>query len=627
MNQWGIRTRVTLLAVGPAVLLACVLAGYFTFSRIADAEDALRRLGESTAQHLAASAEYGVVTGNQTLLEGLVRSAVKDAQTRYALITDAAMMPLAAAGKAPANPGGYVFKVPIVIGKVDVDDAFDLDGGAPASGNPAGADKPVGWVTVAMSRTALDQGRSRMLITGFGIVVAGILVTGALAAGWGASISRPVRELSRAVEALERGHLGARVAPLSGGELLLLQTGFNRMAGSLQTHQAELQRRVQEATADLEEKKEEAERANKAKSGFLAAVSHDLRQPMHAVGLFAATLRERVTTPEQMELVQRIEDSLSALQGMFDSLLNISRLDAGVVEPYMQCCDLKQILNRVWQDYQPLAAQKNLNLRVRTRPAWCMSDPLLLSRMIGNLVANAVRYTEQGGILVGCRRRGDRWLIQVWDTGIGIPAQHLPYVFEEYYQVGNEERNRARGVGLGLAIVRKIAQILGHEVTVRSWMGKGSVFAISVNATVEQAVERRVPGQRDIGQFASEHVLVIDDDPDARDSMSRLLVGWGLRPVAVDGAEAAMAYLRDGKDPPRLIVCDYRLPRVTGIELIRTIRAELGRELPALIVTGETAADSVAAMQASGLAVLHKPVRPAKLRALISALLEGAPAG
>ena len=631
MRNWGIRTRVTMLAVGPALLLACVLAVYFTFSRIADAEDALQRLGQSTAHHLASSAEYGVVTGNRALLEALVRGAVQDPQTQYVLITDAAMKQLVVAGQLPRSPappmselgaamasgGEQVFKAPILIAKVEVADAFGLEGAR----NPPNADKPVGWVMVAMSRTALDQGRARMLTTGLAIVLAGMLVTAILAAGWGGSISRPVRALSRAVEALERGQLEARVALRAGGELGLLQTGFNRMAESLQTHQQELQRRIRDATVDLEAKKEEAERANKAKSSFLAAVSHDLRQPMHAVGLFAATLRERVSTDEQVELVQRIEDSISALQVMFDSLLNISRLDAGVVEPNVQCCDLKQILNRVWKDYQPVATQKDLNLRVHMREAWCMSDPLLLTRLIGNLVANAVRYTERGGILVGCRRRGEHWLIQVWDSGIGIPDEHLPHVFDEYYQVDNEARNRARGVGLGLAIVRKVAHLLGHEVSVRSAVGKGSMFTVSVRAVAEQIIDRRASGEREIGQFGGENVMVIDDDAEARASMSRLLAGWGLSPVAIDGAEAAMAYFRGTENLPRLIVCDYRLPQTSGIELIQALRAMSAPALPALIVTGDTSAESAASLQASGLPVLHKPARPARLRALISALL------
>lgn len=431
-----------------------------------------------------------------------------------------------------------------------------------------------------------------------------------------------MRDLARAVEKLEKGELRARVAPISGGELLRLQRGYNGMAEALQTHQAELQRRIREATADLAEKKEEAERANQAKSSFLAAVSHDLRQPMHAVGLFAATLRERVTTPEQMDLVQRIEDSLNALQLMFEALLDISRLDAGAIHPNVEACDLRPLLDRVGQDYSPLAAEKNLRLRVRLRAARGMTDPMLLGRMVGNLVSNAVRYTERGGILVGCRRRGDRWLILVWDTGIGIAAEHLPHVFEEYFQVGNEARSRSRGVGLGLAIVRKIGLALGHPVEVRSRPGRGTVFSVSVPAASDQPVERR-GAPREIGQFGGEAVLVIDDDPDALESMGRLLGGWNLRPVLADGQDAALAHLRSQENAPRLVVCDYRLPRTSGTALIQRIRAEAARDVPALIVTGDTSAEAVATVQASGLPVLAKPVRPAKLRALISALLHG----
>jgi signal transduction histidine kinase len=631
----GIRARVAILAVAPATLLACALAYYFTSSRIADAEEALRRLGQTTAQHLAASAEYGVVTGNRRLLEALAGGAVNDTQIDYVSITDSQLWPLAVAGTLPnaasathdsaaaANltARNYVFRAPILPVGASIDDPFDAERNQAAGS----ATRPLGWVTVAMSHSSLDQSRSRMLLTGLAIVLAGLALTAGFAVWWGGSISRPIRALSGAVAALEHGHLGARVEAASGGELLRLQSGFNRMAESLQTHQAELQKRIREATADLEEKRKEAEQANQAKSSFLAAVSHDLRQPMHAVGLFAAALRARVTTEDQIELVQRIEDSVSALQVMFDSLLNISRLDAGVIEPSMEPCDLRQILSRVQHDYQPMATEKGLYLRWRARDAWGMSDPVLLGRLIGNLVANAVRYTERGGILVACRRRGDAWLIQVWDSGIGIPREHLPHVFEEYYQVGNRERNRARGVGLGLAIVQKIARALGHGIQVRSRPGKGSVFGVLVPASSERAIERRAAPQREIGRFAGEMVMVVDDDADVRESLARLLAGWGLSPFTADGAEAALARLGDPAGPPKLVICDYRLPNMSGIELLQALRKESGLPIPTLIVTGDTAADSIAALEDSGVPVLHKPVRPAKLRALISALLAPAP--
>jgi signal transduction histidine kinase/CheY-like chemotaxis protein len=488
-------------------------------------------------------------------------------------------------------------------------------------GSDARIDKPLGFVVVAMSRANLEQSRKRMLLAGLGIVVVGLAGTLVLAWAWGRGITRPVRALSGTVAELERGNLQARVDPTSGGELLMLQTGFNRMADALQVHQSELERRIRAATADLASKKDEAERANREKSAFLAAVSHDLRQPMHAVGLFAATLRDRVRTPEQLELVQRIEDSLSALHGMFDALLNISRLDAGAVEAHVQPCHLKDLLQRVWQDFQPVAEQKKLYLRVRVCDGWVMSDPMLLGRMLNNLISNAIRYTERGGVLLGCRRRGGQWLIEVWDTGVGIAEDHLPHIFDEYFQVGNAERNRARGVGLGLAIVQKIGGLLGHPIEVRSRPGRGTVFRISVPAGEARSEDRRTV-ERSTGQFAGEPVLVIEDDQAALEAMATLLASWGLKPISANNLEQARKALQRCGAIPEAILCDYRLPQSSGIAVIRTLIGELGREIPALLITGDTAEESISEMKASGLPILHKPVRPAKLRAVLSAQLQ-----
>jgi len=627
MKIQGIQTRVMLLALGPATLIACLLAVYFTFNRIADAEQALRQLGAATAQHLASSAEYALVTGNRAMLQTLADNAVRDSNTRYAIITDAQTVRLAAAGFLPSgmqthvgpqvDPHDYVFSAPVTLSQVDLQDAFSLDAGG---SNQAQADKPLGFVVVAMSRASLEQSRRHMLLTGFGIVAVGLAGTLALAWAWGRGITRPVRELSGTVAELERGNLEARADPSAGGELLMLQTGFNRMADALQVQQSELERRIRAATADLASKKDEAERANREKSAFLAAVSHDLRQPMHAVGLFAATLRDRVSSPDQAELVQRIEDSLSALHGMFDALLNISRLDAGAVEAHLQPCHLKDLLQRAWQDFQPVAEEKKLHLRVRVCDGWAMSDPMLLGRMVNNLVSNAIRYTERGGVLLGCRRRGDRWLIEVWDTGVGIAEDHLPHIFDEYFQVGNAERNRARGVGLGLAIVQKISGLLGHPIEVRSRPGRGTVFRISVPAGESRNEDRRA-GERSAGQFAGEAVLVIEDDQAALEAMATLLSSWGLKPISASGLEEAREALRRGTIPG-VILSDYRLPQTSGIAVVRALIGELGREIPALLITGDTAEDSLATMKASGLPILHKPLRPAKLRAMLSAQLQ-----
>lgn len=627
MKNWGIQARMTLLALGPATLIACLLAIYFTFSRIGDAEQALRDLGMATAQHLATSAEYGVVSGNKLILQNIVNGTLKEGQTRFALVVDAQGNLLAQSGSVPrelqvglhaqspqANEQDYVFVVPVQLGKVELQDPFATEDTVTQT------DRPLGWAVVAMSHAPLVENKKRMLTAGLGIALGGLMLTVLLALSLGRGFSRPVRKLSQVVAELGRGNLSARVAPNSGGELLLLQKGFNRMAETLQTNQTDLQRRIQEATVDLAEKKDEAEQANRDKSNFLAAVSHDLRQPMHAIGLFSATLKLRVSTIEQADLVQRIEDSVNALQIMFDELLNISRLDSGTLEPRLEACDLAAILKQAGQTFQPLAEQKNLRLRVRACPARVTCDAMLLGRVINNLTANAIRYTERGGVLIGCRRRQGQWVIQVWDTGIGIAEEDLPHIFEEYYQVGNAARNRAQGIGLGLAIVQRIARLLGYPLEVRSRPGRGTVFSITVPASLDAPLERRIDAKRAPGQFNGERVLVVDDDQAALESIVALLGSWGLTPIPAESGEQALDRLRN-EIAPSLIVCDYRLPQISGIDVVRTLRARMESEVPAMLISGDTGAEAVAAMQASGLPVMYKPVRPAKLRALITSLL------
>jgi len=631
MKSWGIQARMTLLALGPATLIACLLVTYFTVSRIGDAEQHLHELGMATAQHVASSAEYGVVTGNVSILQTLVKGAVKERHTQFVLVVDSQMNHLAQAGTIPSgwdanlkvripsfSDQDYVFVVPIQLGKVDLQDVLTVDDGA---ANATPNDKPLGWAIVAMSRAPLVESKKQMLVAGLGIAFTVLAITIMLAMRLGRSVSRPVRKLSQVVEELAHGKLGARVEPDSGGELLLLQKGFNSMANSLQVHQDELETRIHAATVDLEAKKEEAEQSNRAKSNFLASVSHDLRQPMHAIGLFADTLKHRVTTPVQQELVQRIEDSVTALQSMFDGLLNLSRMDSGMLEPNLEPCDLAALLKRVGQEFQPLAEQKGLNLRIHVCPAWVNSDSMLLGRMLNNLVANAIRYTENGGVLLSCRRRQGQWVVQIWDTGVGMAPEHLPKIFDEYYQVGNAERNSAQGVGLGLAIVSGIARLLNYKIEVYSRLGRGSVFNIILPLAQSVQANRRSSEGRQPGQFNAERVLIIEDDQAARESLQGLLSSWGLDVISAGNYEQASNCIAQNPMLPALIICDYRLPQKSGVDTIAALRKRWGVDVQAILISGDTMPESIAIMQASGLPILYKPVRPAKLRALITSLL------
>jgi len=617
-----------LLALGPATLIACLLVAYFTYSRIGDAEQHLREQGMNTAQHIAASTEYGAMFDNAAKLQELAKSVLSEGHTQFVLIVDRQMNHLAQAGTVPSgweaalqqqpkhlSEQNFVYVAPI-----------QLRSGAlqalPAANLPQPG-KPIGWVIVAMSRALLEESKTQLMLTGLGIAFTGLAIAVMLTMRLGRSVSQPVRQLSRVVAELAQGNLGARVEQSSGGELLSLQCGVNGMAHALQTHHAELEQRIREATADLEAKKEEAEQSSQAKSNFLANVSHDLRQPMHAIGLFSATLKHRVNTLEQRELVQRIEDAVAALQNMFDGLLNISRMDSGMLEPYLEPCDLAALLQRIGQEFQPQAEQKGLRLRVRISPAWVSSDLMLLGRMLGNLVANAIRYTEHGGVLISCRRRQGHWLVQIWDSGIGMSTEHLPRIFDAYYQVGNPERNSAQGVGLGLAIVAGIARLLEYSIEVFSRPGRGSVFNIRLPLAVTSQINRRSSNGRNCGQFNGERILMIEDDAAARESLQGLLSSWNLEVMSAADCHQAMAHVEQSAEAPALMICDYRLPGRSGVELVAALRARLGSDVQAILVSGDTATESVAVMEASGLPILYKPVRPAKLRALIASLLAG----
>lgn len=396
------------------------------------------------------------------------------------------------------------------------------------------------------------------------------------------------------------------------------------MASRLQSAHHDMQRRIDEATRQLTDKKEEAEQANLAKSRFLAAASHDLRQPMHALGLFVAELNERAQDPMTRRLAYQIAASADALENLLDALLDISRLDAGVLKPKLTCFPIQPLLDRIEADFGAAARDKGLRLRCRPCGAWVTSDRTLLERILLNLVSNAVRYTERGGVLVGCRVRQERLLIQVADTGIGIPAEARELVFQEFVQLHNPERDRTKGLGLGLAIVQRLSRLLDHGLTLRSASGRGSLFSIDLPRSAPQLAQVPVAAVWDADRWLRGRlVAVIDDDALALASMQGLLETWQCRVVAAKGEDAAMTRLLEQNDRPALVICDYRLGQGrNGVDVIDRFRAAYEVALPGIIVTGDTAADVASQASARGYHVLHKPVRPARLRALMQRILK-----
>ncbi len=372
------------------------------------------------------------------------------------------------------------------------------------------------------------------------------------------------------------------------------------------------------------QQKELADQANQAKSRFLAAASHDLRQPAHALSLLIGALRGIALPEEATRLVALIESSAVALDRLFAALLEISRLDAGVVEVRRQNLPIYPLLSRICSDYREMAATKNIALKLLPCSASVFTDPVLFGdRIMRNLIANAVRYTDRGRVVVGCRLRGSLLSVEVWDTGPGIPIDQQQRIFEEFYQLKNPERDRAEGLGLGLAIVRRLTDLLECRLSVVSQPGRGSCFRIDVplaSATLPEELE--APLQEPGGALARGLVVVIDDELPIREAMSALLKSWGHEVVSATSVSQALQLLAACPIKPDLVICDYRLRNYeNGIEAIEKLRSEYNEIIPAVLITGDTAPDRLQEAAASGLLLLHKPVSNSKLRAAVGNLL------
>lgn len=401
--------------------------------------------------------------------------------------------------------------------------------------------------------------------------------------------------------------------------------------------------------------RQQAEAVSREKSRFLAAASHDLRQPLQALTLFSEALSDKAREPEMMHLAGQIAKSLQALVGMFDELLNVSRLDAGVVEPGWQNFELQSLLDRLYVDFAPLAQQKGLDFDLPATDGRLVvySDPFLLERMLRNLLSNAIRYTESGSVQLRCTRAGDRLNFEVVDTGCGIRAEDMGHIFEEYYQADNPNRDRRKGLGLGLAIVRRLQKLLGYQMEVFSEPGKGSSFAFSVELGdreqlsypfVNNRPDQQLRGKmvalmkndpdmhqivsaltspfmkRPADDLGAAQVVLLEDDPDIRQMVAALMEQWGCRVLAGELPEQVMVHAVH----PDLLVCDYRLPQgMTATEAIRQMREFWNAEIPAIVLTGDTAPEMLHEIYASGALLLHKPIAPARLRSFIHLALHG----
>ncbi|OGI39620.1 MAG: hypothetical protein A2140_06215, partial [Candidatus Muproteobacteria bacterium RBG_16_62_13] len=624
MKKENINLRVLLLALVPALTIALLLSVYFARGRLADLERSLSERGLSIARQLAPAAEFGVFSGNKEVLNQLSAAVAREmdviavsvydaggnilAQSGNATIPMAHDMLLPAPRQSDENAGRtLVSSAPIIQSRVELEEFFNVaNAQGDAARQPAPA-KILGRVYVAVSTATLTAQRRRLFIETLAITLMVLAANIFLALRMSRNVSRPLTKLTEVVDRLAHGDLDPRVIPDSDGVLRTLEDGVNIMAAALKSAHADLERRIADATLELEQKKEDAERANQAKSRFLAVASHDLRQPMHALGLFVASLQEKPLPEDVRRVVSQIDRSVFAMQDLLDALLDISRLDAGVVTPGISDFSVNRLLAAIQANFAPVAHDKGLEFHLLPCSDVVRSDPILLERILINLVSNALRYTAHGRIVLGCRRHGHFLSIEVWDSGCGISADQQTHVFEEFYRAPGAGKESERGLGLGLAIVDRLARLLGHRIELRSVPGKGSMFAVSV-VRIHEAEELSEPAPVEaIGAgFGEATVMVIDDDPLALNATRELLESWGCRVLIAESGVAAQAQLAALDDDfPKLFVCDYGLGRdETGVQLLDRLRQRYGDAVRAILVSGDTSAEALRAANAAGYLIL-----------------------
>jgi signal transduction histidine kinase len=425
----------------------------------------------------------------------------------------------------------------------------------------------------------------------------------------------PIQTLTAGAASIGAGSLDHRITIKTGDELQTLGEQLNVMATQLQGSYATLERKVDERTHQLQ-------LANLAKSRFLAAASHDLRQPLHALNLFVAQLRTEKEPAEQNRLAVRIEAALANMNELFNALLDISKLDAGALNVNISEFPVKNILKSIERIFAVPAREKALRFRTVPSSDWVRSDAILLERILLNLVSNAVNYTPTGGIVIGCRHAGDKLRIEVCDSGVGIPKDQQRDIFGEFYRVTTSERNLPDGMGLGLAIVERLSNLLDHPFGLVSTPGKGSRFYVTVPLAQrrDNLVGTPTTAAITLDPLHDKLIVIIDDDALVLDGTGGLLKSWGCRVVTAKSDRDALAGLDCNK--PDLIISDFRLKDgKTGIDAVAQLRDAFHAAIPAFLISGDILPERLRETQAAGLHLLHKPVGPMTLRTMMSRLL------
>ena len=465
--------------------------------------------------------------------------------------------------------------------------------------------------------------RYALIAVSLSLLVAGMI-------GWQAArrISAPLRHLAGAVRQLGQGDRRVAVAVTDHTEIGELQQGFNHAAAALYDVQRGMEQQIERATQELARKNAALEAASQARSRFLAAASHDLRQPLYALTLFSSALAVDEHDPQRLDRIAHIQECVQSLDHLFGELLDLSRLETGAVQVEISEFPLNQVFVEVGRNFDIVAEQRGLQLAVHPTRLWVRSDRTMLTRILNNLVSNALRFTRHGGALVGARRAGDgRVRIEVWDTGRGIAPEHLPSVFDEFYRIDDHpdaglDDGSHSGLGLGLATVQRLAKLLDTKALVKSRLGRGSVFHFLLPVATART---DLPGHDDDGSadLAGRRVLVVDDDPAILSGIRFLLLSWGCEVEVAEDRLQALEAVENWPGPPDIVICDLHLRGgERGLDVFaaldRHYQRDGGAPFARLLVTGETRIDRLRDIIAARIPLLYKPASPQQLRSAMT---------
>ena len=379
-----------------------------------------------------------------------------------------------------------------------------------------------------------------------------------------------------------------------------------------------------EQSEGLQNAKIDAERANKAKSLFLASASHDLRQPLNAMQMYIAALQSKVKDKEILRIIEDINSVSISTARLLNALLDVSELEVGAIKPRFESFSVNNMLISIFQSFLPLAKDKGLNFRVVPSSLYVRSDPALLERILGNFMSNAIRYTNKGSVLIGCRKRGDKVVIEVWDTGCGISDDQMSLIYEDFYQIENKERDRGKGLGLGLALAKRLSESLEHKIVSKSTFGSGSCFSVLVNIGEKTVDENQDESFMNIMNLSGANILLVEDDMDVLKATKQLLESWGCKVKTARNKDEVMNLIKENPyDNPDIILADNRLPGdSSGIDITYLIQEKLQVSIPCVIMTGDVERNHVQSIIDQGFPVLLKPIQPAKFRAMLSHLIQ-----